>query len=122
MLATFLRAWAPVTRSMVSRGVAGKVGLSHPLKSLNRQPGRPLPPLTDVRGGAVRSQPAVVVEGGGKEAQTINTAVGGAHTVALCAQKSKNSQNRVFTPSAWIDGYLDVTVITGVPEVFKWGL
>ena len=30
----------------------------------------------------------------------------------------KNRQNRVFTPSAWIDGYLDVTVSTGVPEVF----
>ena len=102
---------------MGSRGVAGKVGPSHPL---NRQPGRPLPPLTDVRSGAVRSQPAVVVEGDGKEAQTSNTAVGGPHTVALCAQKSKNRQNRVFTPSAWIDGYLDVTVSMGAPEVFKW--
>jgi len=98
-----MRAWAPVPRSMGSRGVAGKVGPSHPL---NRQPGRPLPPLTDVRGGAVRSQSAVVVEGDAKEAQTSNTAVGGAHNVALCAQKSKNRQNRVFTPSAWIDGYL----------------
>ena len=68
----------------------------------------------------MRSQPAVVVEGDGKEAQTSNTAVGGAHNVALCAQKSKNRQNRVFTPSAWIDGYIDVTVSTGAPEVFKW--
>ena len=70
----------------------------------------------------MRSQPAVVVEGDGEEALTSNTAVGGAHTVALCAQKSKNRQNRVFTPSAWIDGYLDVTVIMGVPEVFFWVL
>ena len=68
----------------------------------------------------MRSQPAVVVEGDGEGAQISNTAVGGAHNVALCAQKSKSRQNRVFTPSAWIDGYLNVTVVTGDPEVFKW--
>ena len=68
----------------------------------------------------MRSQPAVVVDGDGRGAQTSNTAVGGAHNVALCAQKSKNRQDRVFTPSAWVDGYLDVTVITGALEVFKW--
>ena len=102
---------------MGSRGVAGKVCPSHTLPG---DPDVPLPDLSDVRGGAVRSQPAVVVEGDGEEAQTSNTAVGGPQTVALCAQKSKNRPNRVFTPSAWIDGYLNVTVVTGDPEVFKW--
>ena len=73
--------------------------------SYNTQPRRPLPPLTDVRGGAVRSQPAVVVEGDSKRAQTSNTAVGGAHTVALCAQKLKKSSKsciHTFCMDRWI--------------------
>ena len=108
----------PGARAAVD-GLAWSCRKGWSVRTLTRHPGHPLPELTDVRGGAVRSQPAVVVEGDGGGALTSNTAVGGAHTVALCARKSKKRPNIGYSHlRSHLRSQLGVTVNTGVPEVF----